>query len=258
MAAGNAGEIAEPAGRMREQQFGVVALRQVVDKPKRQQMGQMADGREDLVVFLRTHVDHGRATRLPRGTDELDSFAAALGQWRQHHLALDVEIGEGRLDPALLGPRNRMGRHDLGQAMTEVAPDRGNHVALGAAGVGDDRTVPQMRRHGRHDRVHLTHRCRQQHEVRITQGLGPVRRDLVDHTERQGALERLAPATDADDMSNRLRTLQPEGKGAADESDSADDELVDQGHRPGPASAQRAPEGGDEALVLLGQTDRHP
>ena len=118
---------------------------------------------------------------------------------------------------------------NMRQMLTEVTMDGGDHVPLGAAGIGHDRMRAQVRRHRRHDHVHLSHGRGQQHQIRACQGLRPVGGDLVDDAQRTGALERLSTATDANHMAHRRRAPQSERKRATDEANAADHKLANQG-----------------------------
>ena len=232
MAAGDAGEVAEAARRVREQQRRVAAPGKVVDQAEGEQVRQVAHRGEDAVVLLRRHADHVGAAGLPGVADLLHGLGAALGQRRQHHLAAHVELGEGGLDPALLGAGDRVRRHHVGERTAQVAAQRGDHVTLGAAGVGHHRAGAQVRRHRGEDRVGLPHRRGEQHQVGAVERIRPALGDLVDDAERARALEHLAPPADADDALDRARTPQREREGAADQADPADDQLADVRHPP--------------------------
>ena len=237
--AGDAGEVAKTARRMREQQRRIAAPGQIIHQSKSEQVRQMADGGEHAVVLLRRHADHHRTAGFPSGANLLHRFAPALGQRRQHHLAPDVELGKGRLHAALFGAGNRVCRDHVGQHGTEVAMHGVDHVALGAAGIGDDRAWFEVRRHRREDRIGLSDRRREQHQIGAVERARPLVGDLVDHAERARTLEHFAPAPHADDALDDTRAPQRERKRTADQTDAADDELADSPHHPAPVT--RAP-----------------
>ena len=183
-AAGDAHRVAQAAGGKPEQLRCIAPARQRVDQRVGDDVRQMAHRREDRVVLAGAssrstrapHVSHAeRTSRTARG--------AVSGCGVRITLRPRKRSGKRRRRAALLGAGDRMRRHEAREMPGQEAARVRDHVALGAAAVGDDRMRRQMRRDLRHDRGHLADRRREQHEIGILHRERRVLRRLVDHAE---------------------------------------------------------------------------
>ena len=205
----------------------------------------------------------------PERGDRRDRARIGFRQRRQHDVAVAIERREGGGGAGVLGARDRMPGHEARQRGAERRARRGDHVLLGAAGVGDDRARPEVRRHRREQRRILRDRRGEQHDVgvassRVQSSSSVTQRSMM---PRRRAASRLArprptPTTVADSAGRPQR----ERERAADQADADDDELVDAGRAGALIAAgasarasagKRRLERIEEAAVLGGQADRH-
>jgi hypothetical protein len=110
---------------------------------KRQEVRQMADGRENPVMLAGRQFPDQAAAALPCRAYAGDVADAVFRQRRQHHLLLAIEIGARGQRTAVFGAGNRMRRNELPDALAEVRARGGDDVFLGTAGVGDHRLRSQ-------------------------------------------------------------------------------------------------------------------
>ncbi len=111
----------------------------------------------------------------------------------------------------MLGSGDRMSRHEARQRRAQVAPGFGDHVLLGAAGVGENRLRRELARDGSEERGKLRHRRREQHQVGTGEFARPVGIDpdrMVDDAARAGELEVGGAAPDAHDRPDPARGLE--------------------------------------------------
>src|ERR1019366_2877297 len=119
MAGGDARGIAKAPGRIVEQLLPVRMPRDLVHQRVGQEVRQMAHRGEHPVVLGRLHAVQPGAANAPGGAHPADAALAVLGQRRQHHLALVVQIGTGRGYAAVLRACDRMAGYELRRAVLE-------------------------------------------------------------------------------------------------------------------------------------------
>ena len=143
--------------------------------------------------------------------------------------------------------------NELRDFLREVFSRRGDHVALGAPGVGNHRFFLQILFQLGKNRRELRHRRRDQDQIGVPHGSGGVRSDRVDRAalERQREVRGIAPR--ADHVRAGAGLLQRQRKGAADQADTDHGNAIEQ-H----LVLQARRQGGEELLVLLRGADRDP
>ena len=146
MTAGDAGEVAETARRMREQQRRVATPGGSSTRPKASRCGRWLTAAKTRSLSCGVMADHVGNCRPPRVARLLDGLGATLGQRRQHDPLRPGRARRRRPRPALLGAGDRCAGTRR-RARRQVGAQRGDHVAFGAAGVGDDGAGAQVRRH---------------------------------------------------------------------------------------------------------------
>ncbi len=112
-----------------------------------------------------------------------------------------------------------MGGHEAIERGREMAIRVRCHVALGAAGIGDDGARREDRREGLHNRPHLTHRHREQHEIRIAHADRHIVGNLIHDTKSQRVVEVGAPAANAHYAPDNPRSPERSREGTADQAD---------------------------------------
>ncbi len=167
VAGGDAREIAEAPRRVAEQLRRVGAPGDVADQRIRKQVRQVAHRGEHFVVLFGRHARHARAKRRPQAGNGFDVFLFIFIQRRKDKMTTSKQFGAGRGGAAALGPGDGMRRHEPGDRLAEASPRRGDHVALGASGIHDQRIRLQVGTYFQEYFLVLRHRGRQQHEVRV-------------------------------------------------------------------------------------------
>ena len=172
MARGDAGEVAEAARGEREQLVRVLAAVELVHQRIREEVRQVAHRREHLVMLLRRHLAGTRAATRPGLVHFLHRLRRVFLQRRDDHPSPAEQLRVGRTCAALLRARDRMRRHELADLLLQNLARRGDHVALGAAGIGDDgarlegagdraEDLRELADRGRHqDKIGVFHRTR--------------------------------------------------------------------------------------------------
>jgi hypothetical protein len=192
-------------------------------------MRQVTGGSERHVVQRHIHADGLRTRQLPYGTHPLERVLIGLGDRGQHDRLAVEQVRPCRARAAFLGTCDRMRRHELWQRLAECGACIGDHVALGAAGIGDDGTGRDARADLRHDLGQLPYRHRQQDQIAFGD-LIPAATDLVDHAHLARSVQIGARAAETDDGIDRLDRLQGQRERATDEPD-ADDAHAPEAHR---------------------------
>src|SRR6185312_13785931 len=125
-----------------------------------------------------------------------------------------------------------MRRNELDHLAAEALPCRRDHIALGAAAVGDDRRGLEAGFYLPEYFFEVRDRSRDEDQIRAPGGGGRALRDRVNGPKIQRAPEVGAAAACADDVPRQARALEREREGAADEPD-ADDGDPRKPHQPG-------------------------
>ncbi len=227
MAAGDAGEVSKAAGGVAKELFGVGAFGQVMHKGVGGQVGQVADGGKNGVVFVGGHGVDVCATGGPGGLHGLYGAGAGFWQGGEDDFFALVECGLGGADAAFFGPGNGVGGDDLCKVLGQVRVEGGNNVAFGAARVGDEGVGAKVGGHGLQERAGLGDGGGDEDEIGLVQGVRPVLGDSVDHAQGLGLFEGFRAATHADDFLYASVLFKGERKGAANEAHAADEDFFE-------------------------------
>ena len=160
MAGGDAREIAEAAGGVAEQLRRVRRARDLVDQRVGEQVRQVAHRGEHPVVLLRRHARDARAERGPEARQRFRRPASLFSASGVSTTRRPRNSSALRRRRAAVSPRRRSDAPGTNCAIfaAQALARRGHHVALGAAGVGDQRIRLQMsaRSPGRFSRICAT------------------------------------------------------------------------------------------------------
>ena len=142
-------------------------------------------------------------------------------------------MGVGGVRPAVFRTGDGMAGNGVREVMRQVAVDGFDHVALGAARIGDDGGGRKMRRDLFQHLAGLRYRTGEQHEAGTFQRLRPALRGFVDDAQRDGAFQGFTAATHADNLFGQSAPTQRQGERAANQTDAADDDFFEGFHGAG-------------------------
>lgn len=135
------------------------------------------------------------------------------------------------LRPAVFGAGDGMTGNEAAKVPAQGLARRRDHVALGAAGIGDEGVFPQMRREGFQHLGHLRHRGGQHDHIGRAECCRAIG-DGIDEAQRFRRLQGLAAAAEADDFADDTGLFQHRGERAADEAYADDGKTRDvEAHR---------------------------
>ena len=132
------------------------------------------------------------------------------------------KLWERRFDAALLGARDGVSRHQVGQRAPERRAGGFDDTALGTARVRHHGIGGQAWRHGPEHALHTAEGDCYHHHVGPYHGLGRIGVVAVYDAERQGPLQVFLTATGADHLRHVSRPAQGARQGAANQADSDD------------------------------------
>jgi hypothetical protein len=190
-------------------------------------MGQVADRRVNLVVLHGFHVGDLGAAGLPQCLDGFDVLRPVFREGRQDAgLALE-QAARAASAPLVSAPAMGWPGTKLGEFSAQARPGDGDHILLGAAGVGEDAAgrhgrgdIPEQGGHGAdrdgdHDQIGIGHR------------FAGVLGDGIDDAQFPGLLQVGPAAPDAGYPPHQPLLLQVQGEGTADQADANDDQVID-------------------------------
>ena len=222
MARGNPREITESARGVAEQLSGIGSPADIAHQRIGEQVRQMAYGREYLVVLLRRHARNARADRAPERGNGFDVLCPVFRKWRKHYAAALKQSRIRRCRPAAFRAGDRMRRNELGDLSAQCRTRGRRHVALGAAGVCDQRRGFEYVLYLLKDIPELSNRSRNQYEVCIPDGGRNAGCDRIDDAALQRELQVGGTAPDAHDMPAEFFLFRCQRKRTPDQANSDD------------------------------------
>ena len=156
-----------------------------------------------------------------------------------------IKIPAGGARPAVLRSGDRMGGHELADALAEGLAGGCDNVTLGRPPVGNDGVRPEVGRDALENLGHLGHRRRDQNDVGIRDFVRRVDPGAVDDAELLRHTQRGGRPPEADHLLDRIGLLECQREGAADQAGPEDDDLAELGHArapsPAPPESARSP-----------------
>ena len=128
-------------------------------------MRRMAGDGQNEIVMRRVHlIDIGARSPPDSARSRAVAAGSAPGSGVKQPPAVAKERGKARTRPGMLGPRHRVAGDEM-DALGQMRGDRGDHLLLHRAHIGDRRAGREMRCDLGGDRPHRTHRHGQHHQI---------------------------------------------------------------------------------------------
>src|SRR5574343_5288 len=214
---GNTCEVAEPRSCIIKQLICITALGKFIDQRIRQQVRQMTHSGKNAIMCFGIENMHIGATELPGTLHFLYGFGGIFRERRQHDFTTLVQVHFGGCSTTRFCPGNRMPRDELADLVTKGLTGGSHNIALGAACIGHNRMLAQVRRETLKNLRHLPDRRGHQNEICFAHIGTGIDTHLVDEAQIISCLQTFRRATETDDLINGMGGFKAAGKRSANQ-----------------------------------------
>ena len=160
----------------------------------------------------------------------IERIVRVFRQRRDDDLLALIKVPAGCRWAAIFGTGNRVSRDELADPLAKGGAGGGDHVALGRTTICDDGIRPEIRRDALENFRHLRHRRCHQYDVGILDFMRRVDAGAVDNAKLLCHPQGGRRATETDNLLDRIRLLERQREGAADQASAENDNLAEFGH----------------------------